>query len=113
MRDIFALLVVLVIIVDYLIVGVVVLLTAVGVAAGLLTAHVGVTLRRLLLVQLLAHLVEQLGQLLGGRLDGVGVLALQGLLQLLDTGAIKAATEELTQLFLQDEQSCTSSRAPG
>ena len=37
MRDIFALLVVLVIIVDYLIVGVVVLLTAVGVAAGLLT----------------------------------------------------------------------------
>ena len=76
-------LLVLVVVIDYLVVGVVVLLSArIGVALGL-TAHVGIALGRRLLVQLLAHLIEQLGQLLGSGLDGVGVLALQSLLQLI------------------------------
>ena len=57
-------LLVLVVVIHDLIVGVVVLLAAVGVAAGLLAAHVGIALGRLLLIQLLAHLIEQLGQLL-------------------------------------------------
>lgn len=75
-----------VVVIHDLVVGIVILAALVTLGAALLAGLGGVALGRLLLIQLLAHLVEQLGQLLGGGLDGVGVLALQGLLQLVNTG---------------------------
>ena len=70
----------------------VVILTALGIAA-LLAAHVGTglsaalgTLGVGLLIELLADSVEVLSQLIGSGLDGGGIGALQGLLQLVDTG---------------------------
>ena len=62
-----------VVVIHDLVVGVVVLAALVTLGAALLAGLGGVALGRLLLIQLLAHLVEQLGQLLGGGLDGVGV----------------------------------------
>ena len=81
------LLLVLVVIIHDLVVSVVIL-TALGIAA-LLAAHVGTglsaalgTLGVGLLIELLADGVEVLGQGVGSGLDGGGVGALQGLLQL-------------------------------
>src|SRR5699024_4019922 len=57
-----------------------------------LAAHVGAAgLLAILLVELLADGVEGLGELLGGALDGLGVVALQGLLQLAQGGLYIAA----------------------
>ncbi len=76
----------LVVLVDYLVVGVVVLLALRLTAAGL-TAHVGACLGTArLLVELLADRVEGLLEGLGVRLDSGGVLALEGLLQLVNGG---------------------------
>ena len=85
------LLLVLVVVIHDLVVSVVIL-TALGIAA-LLAAHVGTglsaalgTLGVGLLIELLADSVEVLSQLIGSGLDGGGVGAIQGLLQLVDAG---------------------------
>ena len=77
------------VVVNHLVVGVVILLTVgAGLSAALSAAHVGAcalrALRVRLLVELLAHRVEELRELLGRGLDGVGVVALEGLLELVD-----------------------------